>query len=363
MRTSFDHPAARRTTSDSLVLSLEADGVSGIGECAPRRYVTGETADSVTSALRRVDLDAVFELLTGVPPQELLDLLRRNGFSTTFQLGGGNNLICLLETAVLDWLGQRLDLGARALLPGHGQGWARGPLLISQVLDLSIEVEEFLATRGPFHFVKIKASGDIERDARTVKSVRGYVGEDVTVMVDANMCWTPTTAVPNAWRLRESGADYVEEPLPKGSWDGLRALRREGGIGVMLDESVCTAEDAHRAVREEACDAFNIRVAKNGGTLGAARLIAYAQAHGLRFQLGVQVAEVGPLINAGRALAFNHPGALTVEAGQSDRFFPDMIVSPRPAVNRGANTISPAEGAGWGMTLNDNAKRWLVPDF
>ncbi|UYQ62633.1 enolase C-terminal domain-like protein [Streptomyces peucetius] len=367
MSTSFDHPAARRTTSDSLVLSLDADGVSGIGECAPRAYVTGETTAGVTAALREVDLDALLALLTGAAPAELLERLHRDGFARTFAVTGGNNLICLLETAVLDWLGQRLGLTARQLLPGHddgpSDGPSDGPMRVSQVLDLSIDVEEFLDTRGPFHFVKIKASEDNEHDARTVKTIREHVGDHVTIMVDANMSWTPTTALPYAWRLRESGADYVEEPLPKGSWAGLRELRRSGGIGVMLDESVCGADDARTAVEAEACDAVNIRVAKNGGTLRAARLVDYARSNGLRYQIGVQVAEVGPLINAGRALAFNHPGALTVEAGQSDRFFPEMIVLPRPAVDRGTNTISPAEGAGWGMALNAAADRWLVRDF
>lgn len=363
MRTSFDHPAARRTTSDSLVLSLDADGVSGIGECAPRAYVTGETTAGVTAALREVDMDALLALLTGVAPEELLERLHRDGFARTFAVTGGNNLICLLETAVLDWLGQQLGLTARQLLPRHDGDPSDGPMRVSQVLDLSIDVEEFLDTRGPFHFVKIKASEDNEHDARTVKTIREHVGEHVTIMVDANMSWTPTSALPYAWRLRKSGADYVEEPLPKGSWAGLRDLRRNGGIGVMLDESVCGADDARIAVESQACDAVNVRVAKNGGALRAARIVDYAKENGLSYQVGVQVAEVGPLINAGRALAFNHPGALTVEAGQSDRFFPEMIVSPRPSVDRGTNTISPAEGAGWGMALNAAADRWLVRDF
>ncbi|MGX1561812.1 enolase C-terminal domain-like protein [Streptomyces sp. NPDC055506] len=362
MRTPFDHPAARRRTSDSLVLRLSADGVDGIGECAPRSYVTGETTTSVRTALEQVDFDAVFALLTGRDPRELLGLLHRDGFARTFGIDGGNNLLCLLETAVLDWLGRRSGLGARELLPGEAEE-ERESLPVSQVLDLSLEAEEFLATRGPFHFVKIKASDDIEHDARTVRTIRDKLGDDVPVMVDANMCWTPENSVGHAHRLREAGVDYVEEPLPKGSWEALRALRRDGGLRIMLDESVCTAQDARTAVESGACDAFNIRVSKNGGPLPAAGLVAYARENGVRFQFGVQVAEVGPLINSGRALAFGHPDALTVEAGQSDRFFPEMIVAPPPAVDRHTNTLAPADGTGWGMDLAASAERWAVKNF
>ncbi|MFE2056261.1 mandelate racemase/muconate lactonizing enzyme family protein [Streptomyces sp. NPDC059446] len=362
MRTPFDHPAARRRTSDSLVLKLSAGGVDGIGECAPRPYVTGETTTGVRAALEQADVGPVLAQLTGRDPAELLGVLHRDGFARTFGVVGGNNLLCLLETAVLDWLGHRLGEGAGRLLPG---GTSREPdsLAVSQVLDLSLDAEEFLATRGPFHFVKIKASDDIGRDVRTVRTIRDKVADDVPVMIDANMCWTPANAVGHARRLADAGVDYVEEPLPKGSWEALRVLRRDGGVRIMLDESVCTSRDARTAVESGACDAFNIRVSKNGGPLPAAGLAAYAREHGVRFQFGVQVAEVGPLINAGRALAFGRPGALTVEAGQSDRFFPEMIVAPPPAVDRGTNTLSPARGTGWGMALAGSAERWAVRDF
>ncbi|MEU7280361.1 enolase C-terminal domain-like protein [Streptomyces sp. NPDC045431] len=368
MRVGFDHPAARRSASDSLVLSLTVDGVTGLGECAPRAYVTGETTASVTEELRGVPLDGLFARLREVPPEELLDRLRRDGFAAAGvdlppeapeRPGAYNNLVCLLETAVLDLLAHRLSVPAADLLEGFP---APATLPVSQVLDLSLDVDEFLDTRGPFHFVKVKASEDIDRDVRTVGAIRDRLGPKVPVMVDANMSWTPETAVPYARRLRDAGAELVEEPLPRRSWDALRTLRRESGIRVMLDESVCTLADARAAVAAEACDAVNVRVAKNGGLLNAARLVAYARSAGLAFQIGVQVAETGPLINAGRALAFRSPDALTVEAGQSDRFFPgpEMIVSPRPLVDRRANTLAPPPGPGFGLRLTPSAAPWAA---
>ncbi|MEU0271525.1 enolase C-terminal domain-like protein [Streptomyces sp. NPDC006307] len=379
MRVGFDHPAARRSTSDSLVLSLTVDGVTGLGECAPRAYVTGETTASVTEALHRVPMDRLFARLREVPPEELLARLRADGFEAALGLdltaagpeteaegaegaeGAHNNLLCLLETAVLDLLAHRLSVPATDLLPDAGFP-EPATLPVSQVLDLSLGVDTFLDTRGPFHFVKVKASEDIDRDVRTVGAIRDRLGPKVPVMVDANMSWTPATAVPYARRLRDAGAELVEEPLPRRSWDALRTLRRESGIRVMLDESVCTLADARAAVAAEACDAVNVRVAKNGGLLNAARLVAYARGAGLAFQIGVQVAETGPLINAGRALAFRSPDALTVEAGQSDRFFPgpEMIVAPRPLVDRRANTLAPPPGPGFGVRLTPSAAPWAV---
>lgn len=364
MAVRFDHGARRRSVSDSLLLHLEADGTTGLGECAPRAYVTGETTASVTAALRAVPLDAIFARLRTAEPAELLARLREAGVGGAFGVRGGNNLRCLLETALLDLLGRRLGSGGRQLLPGDGAPSADpAEAAISQVLDLALDVEEFLDTRGPFHFVKVKAAGDIRRDVAAVTAIRARLGDSVPVMVDANMSWSPQEAAGNLAALRTAGANLVEEPLAKGSWPDLARLRAKTGLRIMLDESVCSLDDARRAAEAGACDAVNVRVAKNGGPVAAARLIGLARRRGLSFQVGVQVAEVGPLINAGRALAFAHPDALTVEAGQSDRFFPRMIVSPRPVVNRAANTIAPAPGPGFGLELNSRAAPWATARY
>lgn len=361
MAASFDHPAKRRSVSDSLLLRLDIDGASGVGECAPRAYVTGETSESVTTALRSVPMDEIFARARSSEPAELLAELCREGFAQTLGVRGGNNLLCLLETALLDLLGRQLGLIGPQLVPDDGAPSA-GPqvLAVSQVLDLSLDVEEFLDTRGPFHFVKVKASSDVRRDIRTVAAIRERVGEEIPIMVDANMSWSPKEAEGHLRTLHDSGADLVEEPLAKGSWPELARLRERTGLGIMLDESVCTPEDARTAVEAGACDSFNIRVAKNGGPVTAVKMIDLARQSGLSFQIGVQVAEVGPLINAGRALALRHCDALTVEAGQSDRFFPEMVVSPRPAVCRATNTIAPASGPGFGLDLNERAAPWAV---
>lgn len=363
MLVGFNHPAKRRSVSDSLILSLSVDGVSGIGECAPRPYVTGETTHSVAAALQNIPIDGILKRIRSLEPAELLADLCNVGFAEVFGIHGGNNLSCLLETALLDLLGKKLGLSGAQLVPSGGAPAVEASVLaVSQVLDLSLDVEEFLATRGPFHFVKIKASCDIERDVRAAATIREHVG-DVLISVDANMSWTFEEARTHVQRLRGTGVDFVEEPLAKGDWTGLAQLRAAAGdLGIMLDESVCTPLDAHQAIEAGACDAFNIRVAKNAGPVTAAKLIDLARNNGLAFQIGVQVAEVGPLINAGRALAFRHNDALTVEAGQSDRFFADteMVVTPRPCVSRDTNTISPARGVGFGLDLEERADSWAV---
>ena len=64
----FGHARASRDESDDLILVVELDGVSGVGECVPRDYVTGESVDIAIASLRRLDLDEVARVTEGSFP-------------------------------------------------------------------------------------------------------------------------------------------------------------------------------------------------------------------------------------------------------------------------------------------------------
>lgn len=369
MRVAFDHAAASRRTSDSVILALTLDGVTGLGECAPRAYVTGETSPEVIAAVAGLDRDALAALLRRdaaaiVDEAALPDLGERLG------VGGGNNTRCLLETALIDYvcrrdaltiadlIGERGDRGLNPMTP-VSPFWP-DHLPISSVLDLSIDTATFLRQRGPFHFVKTKASGDLDRDIAQTRALRDGLGPDVPIMIDANMGWSPDEAAHIVNALRAAGATLFEEPLPRGAFGDLRRLRRDTGATIMLDETVTSLADLRTAVETEACDAVNIRVAKCGGLLASAAMIDAARAYGIAYQIGVQVAETGPLIAASRHLAFLHPDHMALEAGQSDRFFTAMVVSPPPVVDRRSNRIGRPPGPGFGMILEPLCEDYRV---
>src|SRR6185437_11028638 len=326
MKLGFGHFAASRNISDSVVLKINLDGYIGLGECAPRNYVTGETSIEVCKALINLSLSRVLDILSTLHAEEILNNLKERGFAKTFDISAENNLICLLELAVLDWLGQKLRLPGYMMLPSYNPNCNNKTIKISQVLDQTLSVDEFLANRGPFHFIKIKGDLEHNKDIVNVHAIRKHVGFDIPIMVDANMGWSFDDALLHIKNLRDVGVNFVEEPLAKRSWHDLSKLKRLTGMPIMLDESLCNMDDIKVAIQEKCCDAANIRVAKCGGIFNASKIIEFSRSEGLAFQIGVQVAECGPLINAGRILAANNPDAITVEGGQFDRFFNDMIV-------------------------------------
>jgi L-alanine-DL-glutamate epimerase-like enolase superfamily enzyme len=79
-----------------------------------------------------------------------------------------------------------------------------------------------------------------------------------------------------------------EQPVPKDDWDGLRWLTRRSPVPICADESVVTAADALRIVRERTAHAINIKLAKSG-VAESGRIIAIAQAARLQLMVGAMV--------------------------------------------------------------------------
>src|SRR5207244_258553 len=100
--------------------------------------------------------------------------------------------------------------------------------------------------------------------------------------------------------LKRFSVSCVEQPVAHEEAGALAAIRRQTGVPIMLDESLCGMVDAERAVAGGLCDLFNIRLSKCGGFIPSLRLVQFARRHGLACQLGCQVGETAILSAAGR---------------------------------------------------------------
>jgi len=368
----FDHAGHARTHASSVLVEVTLEnGHRGWGEGAPRPYVTGETPDSVVRALGALDperfaagvdwrlLDTVVTSLATVDlPATLGDGRRAPAAATAW------------EAAVLDAVcragGQRLDDAVRIAAARYGLRWAEPePVPVALVIDLSRDVASTLdrmsaPSRAALRHVKVKAGVDPDDARRRVAQAVARVGADTSVSVDVNGVWDPDRVCRLAPDLVELGLAWIEEPIRPRDWTGLARLRRTG-VPVMLDESCVDEEDLDRAVEADAATHVNVRVSKCGGVLPSVRLAARARDAGIERQLGVQVAEVGPLWAAGRALATGLPGWRAVEAGRADEWFPEPLTSPPFAVDRVRHLAAPLDGPGTGVVPSSALLRTARP--
>lgn len=83
-----------------------------------------------------------------------------------------------------------------------------------------------------FTAFKIKVGHpEIERDIRRLDLLKQAVGPGGTVMIDANEAWSPKQTVLNLELMRKAGHEifWMEDPIQRNDFDGLRLLRQTAG--------------------------------------------------------------------------------------------------------------------------------------
>src|SRR5919197_6490707 len=87
--------------------------------------------------------------------------------------------------------------------------------------------------------------------------------------------------------LKECGVEFVEQPLRPDDLEGIAAVRRQGVLPVVVDESCIVAADVARLAG--AVDGINIKLAKCGSLREALRMIATARAHDMLVMVGCMI--------------------------------------------------------------------------
>ncbi len=259
-----------RRGHENVLVKVEHEGVTGLGEAAPSHYY-GENRALVEIALESWSgalgddpfaLDAIAERMDAV-------------------LQGNAAARAAVDMALHDWIGKRLGLPVWKWL---GVDAARTPLsCVTLGLASPEEMERKLESVADFPALKIKLGGPADVD--NLRRVRSrYAG---VIRVDANASWNAADAVRVLRQIEPLGIELVEQPVARHDLDGLRWVRERVGIPVYADESVHVLGDLAPLVGR--VDGVNLKLMKTGGLREMLRLIHAARAHGMRIMLGSMV--------------------------------------------------------------------------
>jgi L-alanine-DL-glutamate epimerase-like enolase superfamily enzyme len=239
----------------------------GIGEAAGVPYL-GETEQGITDYLRQIDWrDAADPLLL----VDLIDALP----------AGSAAARAALDIALHDAWGRALGQPLYRLLGLNPERIA--PTSVTIPLASPSQMAES-ARRSDAPALKIKLG--VDADELRFGAVRRATA--ARLRVDANGGWTRERAEQLLPLFAEAEVELVEQPLPPGDLEGLRALSRvRSRPRIFVDESIKTSADilAHHGL----VDGVVIKLAKSGGIRGALQQISLARALGLEVMLGCMI--------------------------------------------------------------------------
>ena len=275
--------------------------------------------------------------------------------------------ICGLDTALWDWRGRREGKPVCALLGG-----TPGPLRVyasSMKRDITPEDEaaRFIALRDRFGFdaFKFRVGAEYGHDVdewpgRTeaiVPMVRKALGDDATLLVDANSAFSPRRAIRVGHLLEQHGVSHYEEPCLYWEPEQTKEVTDALALDVAGGEQDCFMPVWRDMIRRRIVDIVQPDVCYMGGivrTLRVARLAAEAglpcTPHSANLSLVTLFTMhlLRAIPNAGKYLEFSIEGA-DYYPWQDGLF----VRSPYDVVD-GKVTVTDAPG--WGVEI---APEWL----
>ena len=326
------------TVARGLLVTVRTNGgVEGYGysDLFSRAGETPETAQHVIESV----------LKTKVIGKELEDLARIRA-DIDHSLTGHPRAKSALESAMIDALARSYHIPLSVMLGGKYRSEIKVIKMVS-VGDPEAMAQEAKELVSQGLSLKLKVSGEIEKDLPRVKAVREAVGDSVFIKIDANEAYDAKSAIRFAKGLADLGVEVFEQPVPRDQFDALWEVKKHSPIKIEADQSCRNFADAQTLIQNRMVDSINTGIAKVG-SIGAVRRIAeLCEANGIRCALSNTA---GSMVGDAAAvhLAASTPGIFPLcELGEFEVITGDPFFGL--TVDKGS--ISVPEGEGLGVSL------------
>ncbi|MBW1939995.1 MAG: hypothetical protein JRI28_01220 [Deltaproteobacteria bacterium] len=357
----FDSLQTIRTASESIIIQVAFDnGICGYGESTPRSYVTGENQASVVKTIQDYfapvlfskqfnSIDDVSEVLN-----ELGEVCRKKNVLRYISALGA------VDLALLDALGSLQQSSVSNYLGPPLRKEIPYSVSIPALLPEKIKKLYSLFHKFTFDYVKIVLGTDETENVERVKLVRSLFGDHVDLRVEANGKLTRRQIISNLDKMHSFRLSAVEQPVAENDIDGLKQIKKAIDIPVVVDESMCSLEDARNLIEQDACDILNIKISKCGGILKSMQIADYARSMDIRCQMGAHVGETEILYLAGRHFAMTTPGLVYFE-GCSFLLFEDLLHPDKEQIKSKREEEQADTGLGIGPATWQSIKNHCLP--
>ena len=340
----FETSFGRETDRQCVLITLQADGLTGYGECVATRdpgynYETAGTAWHILT-------EFVAPLILGQDVTGAADFQRR-----VEGIRGHHLAKAGVEMALWDLLGKRAGRSLKDMFGGTREKVQVGVSIGIQesVAALVRTVESYLAKGYRRVKIKIKPGREVEETS----AIRAAYPE-LLLQVDANSAYTLETA--EALKpLDDLDLLLIEQPLYEDDiWDH-RKLQAELKTPICLDESILSPRHARYALEMEACKIINIKPARVAGLSQGIAIHDYCQEWNVPVWCGGML-ETGVGRASNLAIASLPGFILPGDISASDRYYQRDITNERFLLNDDS-TIDVPNGPGLGVTIDEEARK------
>lgn len=267
----FRHPftisRGTKTHQPTLIVALEHLGHVGYGE-APAITYYDITVEKMEADLQRKKM--FVEKFAFTEPGRYWHYLHHLYPANPF-------LVCALDMAGWDLYGKMKGKPLKALWFMQGGQQAVSDYTIG-IDSIEKMVQKMKEKPWPVYKIKLGTPDDIA----IVEALRRHT--DATLRVDANAGWTVQEALKKIDALQQLGVEFIEQPLAKDDWEGMKVLFQKSALPLIADESCVSEQDVARCAGH--FHGINIKLTKCSGITPALRMMQEAKRLGLKLMIG-----------------------------------------------------------------------------
>ena len=296
LRTPFKTALRSVNSVEDVIVEIHTDcGAVGYGEAPPTGAITGDTTGAIIGAIQ----DHIAKTIVGRDVDEFETLLQ----SVQKCIVGNTSAKAAVDMALWDLYGQLYNIPVYKLMGGARKNIVTDITISVNDPDVMVKDALIALDRG-YDCLKMKVGVSPELDVARLAAVRGAVGKDVVIRIDANQAWTPKQAVKILNSMQEQGLDIelVEQPVKAHDLEGLKYVTDRSYVPVLADESVYSPGDAAAILKMGAADLLNIKLMKSGGLYNALKIASMAEVYGVECMIGCML-EAKIAVNAAVHLA------------------------------------------------------------
>jgi L-alanine-DL-glutamate epimerase-like enolase superfamily enzyme len=132
----------------------------------------------------------------------------------------------------------------------------------------------------PWPVYKIKLG--TQQDVAIMEALRKYT--DAPFRIDANAAWKAEEALEKIKAFKDLGVEFIEQPLAKDDWEGMKWLFEKSPLPLYADESCVAEQDVEKC--HQHFHGINIKLTKCSGLTPALRMITKARELGMGVMVG-----------------------------------------------------------------------------
>ena len=244
--------------ADNVLVRVEADnGLVGWGEAASAPVMTGETLESIVSAVHYLN-----SALRGRDPGDIGGALA----AMDGRMYGNHGAKAAIEIALHDLTGRATGKPVHALLGDRKR--SRMPLLgVIGGGDYEGDLRDAEKKKAEgFTAYKIKVGIDApEKDAARTREICRLLGSGMLISADANQGYSTEQALSYVRAVKGSGLDFFEQPVVADNLAGMAEVAAATDIAIGADEGIHSLDDIRRHHKRKAARGVSLKSIKLGG--------------------------------------------------------------------------------------------------